>query len=81
MFIYTYTLLYLMSQLINVSDDVYDELTRLKGKESYSKVIRTLMVTTSNKEKVLALFGKGGIDEKVVKEVSHLWKQWSDKYA
>ncbi len=70
-----------MSQIISVSDDVYTELKRLKGKDSYSTVIRSLMIKKSNKENVLAFFGKGGIDEKKVKELSHLWKRWSGEYA
>ena len=76
-----YILRDLMSQIISVSDDVYHTLKRLKGKESYSVVIRELLSTKSNKEKVLGLFGKGGVDEAKVKELNPLWKKWSDEYA
>ncbi len=80
-FIYMYTSIYAMSQIISISDDVYETLKRLKGKESYSVAIRGLLKSTSNKEKVLGLFGKGGVDETKVKELSPLWKKWSDEYV
>lgn len=70
-----------MSQIISVSDDVYTSLKKLKGKESYSVVIRGLLATKSNKENVLGLFGKGGLDEARIKELNPLWKKWSDEYA
>lgn len=74
--------MYTMSKLINVSDDVYETLSDLKGKESYSQVIRTLLVShRSNKEKILEFFGKGGIDERKIKELNPLWKKWSLEYA
>ena len=70
-----------MSQIISLSDDVYETLKKLKGKESYSVVIRQLLVEKSNKEKILRLFGKGGVDETKVKELHPLWKKWSDEYV
>ena len=70
-----------MSQIISVSDDVYKELTRIKGKESYSSVIRVLVAKKSNKEKILSFFGRGGIDEKKVKELTSHWSKWSEKYV
>lgn len=71
----------LMSQIVSLSDDVYSTLTKMKGKASYSEVIRKLLEKKSNKENILECFGKGGIDEKKVKELDHLWKKWSEKYA
>lgn len=81
MFIYTYTFMLSVSQLINVSDDVYKKLTQFKGKQSYSEVIRGLFVEKTNKDKILGFFGKGGIDAKKVKELSPLWKKWLEKYV
>lgn len=71
-----------MARLISVADDVYDELTARKGKEdSYSTVIRRALAKKSNKEALLAFAGKGGVDEKRVKELGKEWKKWSKKYA
>ncbi|MDO8661012.1 MAG: antitoxin VapB family protein [Candidatus Woesearchaeota archaeon] len=70
-----------MSRLINVADDVYNTLVALKDKESFSGVIRKLIVNKSNKEKVLSFFGKKGIDVSKVNSLSQEWKQWSDKYV
>ena len=51
-----------MSRIISISDDVYQILTRLKNKDSYSKIIRNLLSKETNKEKLLVFFGKGGVD-------------------
>ena len=77
MFIYTQG----MTKLISVADDVYAALTKLKGRESYSMIIRQLARKRTNKEQILELFGKGGIDETRVKELRGAWKRWSDRYA
>ncbi|MBI2136246.1 hypothetical protein HYU06_04185 [Candidatus Woesearchaeota archaeon] len=70
-----------MSKLISVSDDVYSKLTKLKGKDSYSVILRRLIVPSSNKEKILQFFGTGGVDKEKVKELKIGWKKWSDRYA
>ncbi|MBI5393017.1 hypothetical protein HZA96_04045 [Candidatus Woesearchaeota archaeon] len=70
-----------MSQIISISDDVYTTLKKMKGKNSYSEVIRILLHTKTNKEKILGCFGKGGVDSEKVKELDNLWKKWSEKYA
>lgn len=70
-----------MARLINVSDDVYGALTKMKGKDSYSVLLRTLVRENTNKEKVLSFFGKGAIDGEKIKELSHEWKKWSEKYV
>lgn len=70
-----------MAKLINVSNDVYKALTDLKGEKSYSEVIRGFIESRSNKEQILKFFGKGGIDEKKIKELSSQWKKWSDAYV
>ena len=70
-----------MARLISVPDELYNELTKLKGEGSYSEVIRSLIKHTSNKDLVLSFAGKGGIDEKTIKENQGEWKRWSAKYA
>jgi len=70
-----------MSKLINVSDDVYEKLKRMKGSESYSVVIRGLLRKRSNKESILSFAGKGGIDEKEIKKMKKEWRRWSEKYV
>ncbi len=70
-----------MSQIISVSDDVYVSLKKLKGKESYSVVIRALLAAKNNKKKILQLFGRGGVDETKLKGLNSLWKKWSDEYV
>lgn len=68
-----------MSKLINISDKTYRKLSILKGKESYTIVIESLLEKRSNKEAVLSFFGKGGIDEKKVKEAEKIMRKWSIK--
>jgi len=70
-----------MSKLISISDDVYEKLKHLKGEDSYSKVIKILIEKKPNKEKLLGFFGKGGVDEKKVRELAPMWKKWSEKYV
>lgn len=70
-----------MAKIISVADDVYENLTKIKGKDSYSVLIREMISKKTNKDKVLSYFGKGGIDEKKIKELRKEWKKWSEKYA
>jgi len=70
-----------MTRLISIADDVYDELTSLKGIESYSKIIRKLIFKKTNKEQILAFFGKGGINNKKIRELNPIWSKWSEKYV
>jgi len=70
-----------MSKLINISDDVYKELTILKGKLSYSLLLKELLERKSNKEAILAFAGKGGIDEESIKDLKKDWKKWTTKSA
>ena len=71
----------LMAKLIHVSDDVYEGLTLLKGKESYSHVIRKLLSQKRMKEKFLMFYGKGGVESTKVQELRSLWSKWSEKYV
>ncbi len=72
-----------MARLISVADDVYEELTARKGKEdSFSMVIRNALgKKESNRDAILAFAGKGGVDEKKIKELGKEWKKWTKKYA
>ena len=79
--IYMYILSTFMARLISVTNEVYASLTQLKGGESFSKTILKLISETSNKERLLSLFGKGGIDAKRIEELKPLWHRWSKKFA
>ncbi|MDO8508866.1 MAG: antitoxin VapB family protein [Nanoarchaeota archaeon] len=70
-----------MSKLINVSDDVYEKLSELKGKDSYTAVIKRLIEKKTNKERILEFAGKGGINVDEIKEIKKGWKKWSEKYV
>ncbi len=70
-----------MTEIISISDDVYASLTKIKGKDSYSYVIRKLLTEKTNKDSLMEFFGKGGIDESKVKELSKGWKKWSGRYV
>jgi len=70
-----------MAQVISIADDVYEDLTRMKGKDSYSVLLRGLVAEKSNKVKILSFFGKGGVEKGKVKELSSHWKKWSEKYV
>ncbi len=70
-----------MSKPIRVADDVYDKLTKLKGKDSYSTAIRKLIVPVSNIGKILEFSGKNIIDEEKIKKLKIGWKRWSEKYV
>lgn len=69
-----------MSKLINISDKLYMKLKAIKGERSFTKVIEDL-VEEKRKKKFLEFFGKGGIDEKKMKEIKEGWKKWSEKYS
>ena len=70
-----------MSKLINISNEVYERLTVLKEKESYTNVIKKLLEKKSNREAILACAGKGGIKKEALKSLRKDWKKWSDKYV
>ncbi len=72
-----------MSKLISVSDDVYKNLKKMKGNESYSKLLRSMIENKSktNKEKVLSFAGTDGIDSKRISNLEKMWKKWQEKYA
>lgn len=46
-----------MARQISVSDDVYEDLSRLKGKKSFSEFIREKISMSMDKEKILSLAG------------------------
>jgi len=70
-----------MSKLINVSDEVYEKLSRIKGSRSFSMVLLSLIQKSSNKEAILSFVGKGGIDENEVIKLKKRWKKWRDQYV
>ena len=70
-----------MSKIISISDDIYRKLTAIKGKESYTIVIKDLLARRNNKNEILKFAGKGGINEKEIKSLRKGWKKWSEKYV
>ncbi len=70
-----------MSKIISVSDEVYGRLKDLKKEESFTFAIKKLLSMRANKEEILEQFGKGGVDEKRMKEIKRGWKKWTEKYA
>ena len=75
-----YTYMY-MSKLINISNETYNKLKAIKGKESFTIIIEKLIEKKSNKEEILKFAGKIKFDEKRLKELKEGWKKWSKKYA
>ncbi len=73
-----------MSQLINISNEMYERLKAMKGKEdSFSIVIKKLIEKkeAGKKKKFMDFYGKGGIDERAIIELKKGWKKWTEKYA
>ena len=70
-----------MAKLISVADDVYEELSARKGKESYSSVIRKYLKSGTNRDAILSFAGRGGIDEKRIRAIGKMWKKWTKEYA
>ncbi len=70
-----------MSKLINISNETYNKLKAIKGKESFTIIIEKLIEKKSNKEEILKFAGKIKFDEKRLKELKEGWKKWSKKYA
>ena len=46
-----------MTKTISISDDVYELLTKIKGKKSFSEVIRDLIKSEGNFELLMIAFG------------------------
>jgi|ETN01SMinimDraft_4_1059930.scaffolds.fasta_scaffold135149_2 predicted CopG family antitoxin len=70
-----------MSKLINISNELYEKLTKIKGNDSYTITIKNLLETKNNKKRLLEFAGKGGINEKEISKIKKDWKKWSGKYA
>ncbi len=74
-----------MSKLINVSDDVYTSLKRMKGNRSFSEVLRAVLVAKNAREKLLSFAekfaGKEIVDKKAMKDMQKGWKKWAERYA
>lgn len=70
-----------MAKIISVADDVYENLSKIKGKDSYSVLIRKFLIKGNNTEEFLKFAGKVNIDERKVNELKKGWKKWSEKYA
>ncbi len=62
-----------MSKTISISDDVYEKLVRIKGKRSFSEVIRDLIEKKGNWELLMIAFGTR--DEKDVEKLKKETKE------
>ncbi len=68
-----------MTKTISISDDVYDLLVKIKGKKSFSEVIRDLIKKEGNFELLMIAFGTRNKEEaeeleKEIREVEK-WMQ------
>lgn len=80
--------MYIMAKTIMISNDVYDNLKKIKmkGDQSYSEVIRELLQSKNQKTlgNVMKHFGvlKGDKEyDHILKDLEKEWKQWSNRYA
>ncbi len=80
-FIYMFIHSIVMSKIISIADDVYNDLSRRKGNESYSSILRMILHPKSNKEKLLSLGKEGSVDKKAVKELKAGWRRWTKKFV
>lgn len=65
-----------MTKTISISDDVYDLLVKIKGKKSFSEVIRDLIKKEGNFELLMIAFGTRNREEaeKLEKEIREVEK-------
>jgi len=65
-----------MTKTISISDDVYDLLVKIKGKKSFSEVIRDLIKKEGNFELLMIAFGTRNKEEaeKLEKEIREVEK-------
>ena len=65
-----------MVKTITISDDVYEELLKIKGNKSFSELLRELL-RKNNKMVVMKFFGIGWEEEKGNREyLEKLYKKW-----
>lgn len=69
-----------MSKIISVPEDWCDLHIGWKGDENILSAFRKLAAKKSDKEKILAFFGRGGIDNLKIKELQWAWKRLSKGY-
>lgn len=62
-----------MGKTITIADDVYWELVRLKGKKSFSEIIRELIKKKGNSDILLIAFGTR--DEEEIKKLKKEFKE------
>ena len=65
-----------MTKTISISDDVYDLLVKIKGKKSFSEIIRDLIKKEGNFELLMIAFGTRNREdaEKLEKEIREVEK-------
>jgi len=76
-----------MAKTIMISNEVYNELKRIKNKNSFTETIYSLMEKTKRKtgaglRECLVLLDKNDKEyDKIMKELKILYKRWTQKYA
>lgn len=70
-----------MSKLIAVTDEIYSQLSKMKGKRSFSEELRELIEKEQRRKDISALFGSlKGVDTKQwEKEIEEGRKKWYKK--
>lgn len=77
----------IMAKTIMISNDVYNELKRIKSENSFTEVIHSLMAKSKRKtgaglKECLGLLDKNDKEyDEVMKELKGLYKKWTQKYA
>jgi predicted CopG family antitoxin len=61
-----------MARQISVSNEVYEELSKLKGKESFSELIKKVIGIKKNNEKLMKFAGILKKDSKKLKQLQKL---------
>lgn len=77
-----------MAKTLMISNDLYKELSKIKGERSFTEVIKDLMASKEHKGKdIYECFGlmKGTEFDKefknTAKDIKRGWKNWSKRYA
>lgn len=74
-----------MAKTLMISNNIYEELKKVKGEKSFSEVINELLSKRKSSGKDIAKYYgilKGDKEyDKIMKEVRKKWGEWTQKYA
>lgn len=70
-----------MTQLINISNELYERLSKIKGSRSFTLVIEEMLNKESNASKVMEFAGmlneeEGKSFDEHIKNMKNGWKKW-----